>query len=68
LLTGFLTGAALGLASTRYLASMLYQVNGSDTVQLAVPCLIIFSTAVIAALPPVLRALRINPVDLLRAQ
>ena len=68
LMVGSSAGLALGLASARYVESLLYGVRGSDPIQLAVPCSIILSAAIIAAVPAVVRALRINPVDLLRAE
>jgi len=56
------------LVSTRLIESLLYQVKGSDLVQLAAPCLIVLLAAIMAAAPAVARALHINPVDLLRAE
>lgn len=68
IVAGTVAGLTLGLVSTRSIASLLYQVSGSDPVQLAAPCLIIVLAAVIAAAPAVARALHISPVDLLRAE
>jgi predicted permease len=65
---GTIAGLTLGLVSTHYIESLLYQVKASDPVQLAVPCLIILLAAIIAAAPAVVRALYINPVDPLRAE
>jgi predicted lysophospholipase L1 biosynthesis ABC-type transport system permease subunit len=65
---GTVAGLALGLGLTRYIESLLYQVKGSDPVQLAAPCLVILGAAIVAAAPAVVRALYINPVDLLRAE
>jgi hypothetical protein len=65
---GSLAGLALGLTAMRYVESLLYQVKGFDPIQLGAPCVIILAAAVIAATPATARALRINPVDLLRAE
>ena len=65
---GAAAGLTLGLISTRYLESLLYQVKGSDPIQLVSPCLIILVAAMVAAAPAVVRALYINPVELLRAE
>lgn len=65
---GTVAGLTLGLVSTRYIESLLYQVKGTDPVQLATPCLIILLAAILAAAPAVARALNVNPVDLLRAE
>jgi predicted permease len=68
LVIGTVAGLALGLMSTHYIESLLYQVKASDPVQLAAPGLVILLAAIIAAAPAVVRALYINPVDLLRAE
>jgi putative ABC transport system permease protein len=65
---GTVIGLTLGLMSTRYVTSLLYQVKGSDPIQLAAPCVLILSAAIIAAAPAIVRALSINPVDLLRTE
>ena len=65
---GTVAGLALGLVSMRSIESLLYEVKGSDLVQLAAPCLILLLAAILAAAPAVARALHVNPVDLLRAE
>jgi len=65
---GAVAGLALGLASVRYIESLLYQVKATDAGVLAIPCLTIFLAVVIAALPAVLRAMRIDPVAMLRVE
>ena len=66
MLTGALAGVALGVASVRYLESLLYQVNAASLAMLAIPSLIILAVALLAALPAVIRALRIDPATMLR--
>jgi putative ABC transport system permease protein len=65
---GSVVGLGLGLASTRYLESLLYQVKATDSSVMATPCLAVWLAAILALAPAVVRALRINPVALLRAE
>jgi predicted permease len=65
---GAVAGLALGLASVRYIESLLYEVKATDAGVLAIPCLTILLAVVVAAVPPVLRALRIDPVAMLRVE
>ena len=67
-LAGSAAGLALGIASARYLASLLYQVKPTDASSLAIPALALLAAAILAALPPVLRAIRVDPVEVLRAE
>ena len=67
-LLGAGAGVALGLTSVRYVESLLYQVKATDVAMLAIPCLTILFAVVVAAVPPVLRALRIDPVKMLRVE
>ena len=68
LFAGSLTGLALGMASARYIATLLYDVRASDTRSLIAPALALMTTAIFAALPPVLRAVRIDPARVLRSE
>ncbi len=67
-LIGATAGLALGLISVRYVASLLYQVKATDLTLLALPSLTILAAALLAALPAVLRAVRIDPVAMLRSE
>jgi predicted permease len=67
-LLGAGAGLALGLASARYISSLLYQVKASDLGILATPMLAIFTFALLAALPAVIRAVRIDPAITLRSE
>jgi putative ABC transport system permease protein len=67
-LAGACIGLALGVASARYIAAMLYQVKATDVSMLALPSLVILAAAVLAALPAVIRAVRIDPATTLRAE
>jgi predicted permease len=64
---GAVAGVALGAALVRYIEALLYQVNPTEIAILALPSLTIVAVAVLAALPAVLRAVRIDPATTLRA-
>jgi ABC-type antimicrobial peptide transport system permease subunit len=66
-LMGALAGVALGMASVRYIETLLYQVKAGDPAMLALPSLTILAAALLAALPAVYHAVRIDPVAMLRA-
>jgi len=67
-LVGALAGVALGMASVRYIETLLYQVKPTDLAMLALPSFTILAAALLAALPEVFRALRIDPVAMLRSE
>jgi predicted permease len=66
-LMGALAGLALGLATVRWIEALLYQVKPTDPAMLALPSLTILAVAVLAALPAVIRAARVDPAQTLRA-
>ncbi|MEX2263774.1 MAG: ABC transporter permease, partial [Bryobacteraceae bacterium] len=66
-LVGALVGLALGMASERYIETLLYGVKASDLTMLALPSLTILAAALLAAVPAVIRAVRIDPATMLRA-
>ena len=68
LLASALVGLALGLSSARYLESLFYQVKTTDLPLLALPSFAIVVLALLAALPAVIRAVRIDPVNALRSE
>ncbi len=65
---GACTGVALGFGAARYVASLFYQVKATDADMIALPACAILITALIATLPAVLRALRTDPTEVLRAE
>ena len=65
---GALAGLGLGMTSVRYIGALLYHVKGTDLSVLAVPSLGIFGAACAAALPALIHAVRVDPVDVLRAE
>ena len=66
-LAGALVGLVLGMLSVRYIATLLYQVKPTDPAMLAIPSAIVLAAALVAALPAVFHAVRIDPVAMLRA-
>jgi putative ABC transport system permease protein len=67
-LLGALTGVALGLTSTRYIATLLYLVKPTDALILTAPIAGLVAVAVLAALPPTLRAIETDPSIVLRTE
>jgi predicted permease len=66
-LAGALVGLGLGMASARYIEALLFQVKATGLEMLALPSLTILAAALLAALPAVIRAVRIGPAAMLRA-
>jgi hypothetical protein len=60
-LIGACAGLTAGVFSETYLETLLYGVKTTDLTMLALPSITIFSAALLAALPPVIRAVRIDP-------
>jgi predicted permease len=67
-LVGAVAGIALGMASVRFIEALLYDVRATDAGMVALPLVTILTAAVLAALPAVVRALRIDPVTMLRME
>jgi len=68
LLLGSAIGLGAGLASERFVESLLFEVKGTDIHLLATPLLTLFAAAFLAALPPVITATRTDPSVTLRAE
>jgi predicted permease len=67
-IVGAIAGLALGMASVRYIESLFYQVKASDPAMLALPALTMLAVTLLAGLPAAVRAVRIDPASLLRAE
>jgi hypothetical protein len=67
-LVGAVAGLALGMASMRLIQSLLYNVDATDAAILALPSLTILTAVLLAAVPAVIRAIRIDPVMMLRCE
>ncbi|MDX2179975.1 MAG: ABC transporter permease [Bryobacteraceae bacterium] len=68
LILGAGLGLALGLASERYVETLLFQVKATDLRVLLTPAVTLAVAAIFAALPPTLRAVRIDPAEALRSE
>jgi hypothetical protein len=66
-LAGAIAGLALSLASAPYVEALLFGVKATDAMMLALPSLSVVAVALVAALVPVVRASRVDPVAILRA-
>jgi len=65
---GGCAGLALGIGAARFVATLFYQVKPTDAAMIALPACAILLTALVATLPAVLRALRTDPTQILRAE
>jgi ABC-type antimicrobial peptide transport system permease subunit len=65
---GSLIGLAGGIAFGRVVQSLLFQVKATDLVALATPIAALAAAAALAALPPAIRAVRIDPAQTLRSE
>jgi predicted permease len=68
ILAGASGGLGLGMIAVRYIESLLFQVKSTDLAVLIVPFVVILTAASLAALPAVIRAVRIDPVQMLRSE
>jgi len=67
-LLGALAGLGFGMALGRYFEALLYQVKATELSMLAFPSVTLLLVALVAALPPVIRAVQIDPAATLRAE
>jgi predicted permease len=67
-LAGAAGGVALGIALARSIETLLYQVKPGDPGMLALPVAAVLGAALAAAVPAVVRAIRIDPVESLRSE
>jgi len=65
---GSAIGLAGGLASGRFIESLLFEVKSTDPGSVAAPILILAGAAMLAALPPAIRAVQIDPAQTLRSE
>jgi predicted permease len=68
LVAGSAVGLTLGIASARFMASLIYQVKATNPPMLIVPTLVLTVVAILAAIPAVIRASRIDPASMLRVE
>ena len=65
---GVVAGVGLGLATARYMESLFFQVKTYNPIMLLAPSAVILAVTAVATVPAVFRALRIDPVEILRAE
>ncbi len=63
---GLVFGVAGGLVCGRFIENLLFEVKPDDPAAIAAPVLALVCTALLAALPPALRAVKIDPAQTLR--
>jgi putative ABC transport system permease protein len=64
---GSAVGLGAGIASGRFVEALLFEVRPTDATVIAAPLLVLVGAGVLAALPPAMRAARIDPAQTLRA-
>jgi len=65
---GATLGICAGLAAARILGDLMYKVRVTELNVISIPFFFILCAAMIAALPPLIRALRIDPANTLRCE
>jgi predicted permease len=65
---GSVMGLAGGLASARFVEALLFEVKATDSGIVVAPLLTLLVAAVMAAVPPAVRAVRIDPAQTLRSE
>ena len=67
-LLGAIAGLGFGLRAAKSIETLFYQARATDATMLAFPSLTILMAALLAALPAVLHAVRIDPMRMLRTE
>lgn len=67
-LAGAAIGLGAGIASVRFVQSLLYGVKGTEFSMMAIPAIVLLAATACAAVPAVLRAVRIDPATMLRTE
>ncbi len=67
-LVGLVLGLAAALGLSRFLASMLFEINATDPATFIVASVVLFGVAVMACWLPARRAARVDPMEALRSE
>jgi len=67
-LAGAVVGLAAAMALVRFVQSLLYGVSGTAISMIAMPMIVLLAATAFAAVPALLRAVRIDPASMLRAE
>ena len=65
---GAVIGLAAGLASVRFIETLFFETRATDPKMLAMPAAIVAVAAVLASIPAVRKAVRIDPAETLRTE
>jgi len=65
---GLVVGVALGIITSQFTTTLLYEVKASDLWSLGLPLTCLFVTCALSALRPALRATRVDPITALRME
>lgn len=64
---GLMAGLAAGIACGRFVESLLYEVKATDPASVLLPLMVLTAAVLLAALPPAIRAVHIDPAQALRS-
>jgi predicted permease len=67
-IAGSLAGIAAGMACMRYVETLLYQVKGDEWGMFVAPATAIVVAMLVASLPAVIRAVRVDPLAMVRSE
>jgi putative ABC transport system permease protein len=65
---GAAAGLGIGMASVRFIETLFFQVKATDLAMLMLPGAVIAAAALLAAMPAVIHAVRIDPAETLRSE
>jgi predicted permease len=65
---GSAMGLAVGFGSGRFIESLLFEVKATDLEMVVTTMLTLFAVALLAAIPPAIRAVQIDPAQTLRSE
>ena len=66
--TGAMLGGAVGVSLEPRVQTLLYNVKSSELGMLGLPLITVVLTTLLTAIPAVIRGMRIDPVEMLRAE
>jgi predicted permease len=67
-LLGSAAGLAIGMSSVKFIETLFFQVKATEPEMLIFPGVILIGAALLAAIPPVIQAVRIDPAETLRSE
>jgi len=67
-MVGAAAGLGIGMGSARFIETLFFEVQATEAGMLMMPGMVILGAAMVAAMPAVIHAVRIDPVEALRAE